>query len=378
MQELLCTFVANFNLDASIYYIMKRLCFLFWMILPLTVLAQYSVPLSEEDNGNKFLTVTIEGMPIDFTFDTGCSSLSINRTLFNEMLRRGIIRMEDVYDEGEAEIASGEYHTIRYFIIKRIQLGDYELHNIRASVGVNDQIDATPLLGQAVLERFSSYSISNNRLHFKPKPEDEQFALYKAGRLKGDTTMTAQRQIVDALKPFANRLSPRYQIIYADALCHSGEYEQSIAIYRRLQASGTYREGAYSLAERILHTQAYHAGQLYEDSLYPQCEQLVRTILEQAHNSKYTDEVTYAYTLLCYLQLQQNDYTRAEQSIQQFANYTLAPYTYNDLLTRSFPANEELAKLFYYLYQHFAYLEENEAAQRYKIMSDHLGSYKPE
>lgn len=355
-----------------------RKWYLIWLlVLPLAMWAQYSIPLSEEDNGNKYLTVSIGGLAVDFTFDTGCSSVSINRNIFHEMLRCGIIKREDVYDELEAEMANGERHVVQRFFIKRMQIGDYELHNIQASVGVDDQPDATPLFGQSVLERFSSYTISNNRLYFKPKPEDEQMALYQATRLRNDTTSASQRQIAEALKPFVNRLSPRYLVIYAEALRKTGEYKQAIAMYHRIKESGIYREDEqYSLQERLVHAEIWYAERLYNDSLYDECEQMANTVLQHAQPAKkYQEEIRYVYNLLCYLHLLQNDYARAEQSIIRYANAVLAPNTCNDLLEKTLPANEELAKLFYYLSNHFAVIEDYESAQRYKRLCDNIGGY---
>lgn len=357
---------------------MRRiLSFCFALLMFCTLRAQFSVPLTEEDNGNKYITASVNGLPVNFTFDTGCSSLSLNSTIFNELLRRGLIRSEDVYGEGEAEIAGGFSHTVRYFIVKRLQVGDCELHNIRASVGVNDRPDATPLFGQAVLERFSYYTVSNNRLSFKPKTEEEQLALYKAGRFKDDTTKTAQQMIIEALKPYADHLSPRYQLIYADALRNCEQYPQSIAVLQRLMNSETYQPGTYSLMERIVNTEAKYIEQLYEDSLYKECEQIIYTVLKQAGNDpKMAIEAEYAYTVLCFSQIQQDDYTRAAASAEKYADYILAPNTCKDLLTRPFREHKRLAQLFYYLSRHFHYAEDYEAAQRYKTMCEHVGGYK--
>ena len=219
--------------------------------LPVMAEESYSVPLTESYSGGRYIRANIDGIEVNFIFDTGCSSLFINQSVFNELLRRGIVKRKDLSKANEAELANGQSHAVRHFNIKRMQIGDCVLHDIQASVGIGDQPNATCLFGQAVLERFAYYSIAGNKIYFEPKPEAEQQALVIANQLSEDTARAQQQRIVEALQPYADWLSPRYLVIYAYALYHTDQYEQAMAIFRYLLDSGEFEDSDRQLEKAL-------------------------------------------------------------------------------------------------------------------------------
>jgi len=329
-------------------------------MLSLLVMAEYSVPMKEDYSGNKTIEAVVNGVKVNFAFDTGSSSLLLNRNIFEELLRRGQIRMEDLSAEGEAEMANGETHVVRSFIVKRLQIGECELHNIQASVGVNDQPDATPLFGQTVLERFTVYTIKDGRLFFQVKPDDEQQALRTAHRLRKDTTKAGNRRVVEALAPYVKRLSPRYLFIYADALYKTDSYEQAIRVYRQLQESESYQDTDNALMERIINAEVELAEEMYNNKSYAACEQLLKRIIEESKQPVYDYGLKYAYYSLCFVYLQQENYRQAEESVAQYADYVAGP-------------NERLAQLYQYLSRYYASIEDYDNAQKYKKLAEMAG-----
>ena len=65
-------------MEGRIYIVIVVLCSLF---VGTTWAKEYSVPLQESMSGNKHLVAYADGVKGRFTFDTGCSSLTINKTL---------------------------------------------------------------------------------------------------------------------------------------------------------------------------------------------------------------------------------------------------------------------------------------------------------
>lgn len=342
---------------------MKRLALWIWLMLPLGAMAQYHVPMTEERNGNQHITVLVNGIEADFTFDTGCSSLSVSRSLFEQLMRNGSVQIGDLSEEVEAELANGAAHVVRRFIIKELQIGNYVMHDVQAQVGLDDYQHASSLLGQTVTERFASYSIANNTLYFKPRPEKEQHAMVLALQYKNDTTTAVQQRIVDALAPFADHLSPKYLILYANALDQVKKYEQAIRIYDHLLYSGSFSDYENSLLREKIGSELSLAVRLYNDSLYEDCRRTLLRIIHQAAKEPPSEtEWDYTYQLLCYVYMQQEDYARAEQAVAQYADFLQQP-------------NEELAKLYYYLSRYFANVEDYTKAQYYQTLCNQAGGY---
>ena len=217
--------------------------FLKWVLIvlfPLSASAECEVMMQQEVGGNQHIAIEADGLPIDCTFDTGCSSLTVSKAVFDELVRRGSVSEEDLYDEGVAEMANGEKYQMRGFVIHRLKIGDCVLRDIPASIGINHHSDAPSLFGQTVLERFATYTVTGNKLIFEPRPATEQQALITAYRLQNDTTSSAREQIIEVLSPYIDRLSPRYLMLYVSALDESGRHEEAQRIYQQLVASGVY------------------------------------------------------------------------------------------------------------------------------------------
>lgn len=336
--------------------------------------AEYSVPMMEALSGAKSVYASVEGLKVLFTFDTGCSSLLLNQNIFNELVRMGAVRREDLSAESEAELANGESHLVRNFTIPRLKIGGCVLHNVRASVGVYDRPDADPLLGQAVLERFRSYTISNGRLSFDAKPEGEQQALALASSLRSDTTRNGNRQIVNALKPYKDRLSPRYLLLLAKACDYTDDFRQSIALYDVLLSSDSFIDEDHTVYDRRITAKMNLADMLYADESSVECELALFALIKEAKQEPVSHEaLRYSYSTLCYLYWKVKNYEKAEWATMQYADYLLAPNTHEWLEEHAMTPNEDLAKLLNHLSKYHSYQGHATKAERYKRMSIHAG-----
>ena len=61
-----------------------------------TKAVEHRVALKESLSGNKYMTAYVDGVKVNFTLDTGCSSLSINQLLFEELVRKGVVQWSDL------------------------------------------------------------------------------------------------------------------------------------------------------------------------------------------------------------------------------------------------------------------------------------------
>ena len=344
-----------------------------WMSLG-TIQAEYKVTLKESSSGNKHVTAFVEGVKVDFTFDTGCSSLTVNRDIFENLVKKGAVQWSDLSEVSEAELANGEMHDVRTFTIKYLKIGDYVMRNVRASLGVNDRPDADPLFGQSIFGRLESYTIRGNEWIFTPKPEDEQKALALAGQFCNDTTFAANKRMADALRPFAERLSPRHLIIYAQALEYSNLDGEAIPVYEQLLKNTAYFDEEGKIQKRLLNARLNYADQLYNKEAYAECEEALKTLMRESKKEPvYERGLEYAYSTLCYLYWQTKEYSKAEQATLNYANYLLAPHTWEWLEHHAIEPNADLARLLEHLGKWYRHNDNEEKAKKYEKLAKNAG-----
>jgi len=117
--------------------------------------------------GVYYVKVGVNGMELDFVFDTGASSILISQVEFLTLKRQG--RAQDS-DLGEVQYfldASGDTSEAVSFNIRELKLGDRILNDVDASIG--SSLSAPLLLGQSALARFGKVEIDyqNSRIVIK-------------------------------------------------------------------------------------------------------------------------------------------------------------------------------------------------------------------
>jgi len=119
-----------------------------------------SVPL--QMRGGTFLVpVTINGkIELDFTVDSGASTVVVPADVFGTLIRTGTIADADLMGKQNFTLADGSTQTQETFRIRSLKIGDRVLHDVDASVA---PIAGNLLLGQSFLRRFRSWSMDNQR-----------------------------------------------------------------------------------------------------------------------------------------------------------------------------------------------------------------------
>ena len=110
-------------------------------------------------NGVTKVDCTINGLPLNFIFDTGASDVTISQTEANFMFKNGYLSQRDIVGKERYQTADGNVSVGTVFVLNHINFGGLELTGVRASV-VGSQ-KAPLLLGQTVLKRLGKIEIDN-------------------------------------------------------------------------------------------------------------------------------------------------------------------------------------------------------------------------
>lgn len=119
-----------------------------------------------KEGGVYLVPIVVNGLNLDFVFDTGASSISISAAEATVMARQGKITDDDIVGQAQFSDANGDISVGTVIILRTVQIGDITLENVEASVV--DNIKAPLLLGQTALAKFGKVTIdyNNNTIEF--------------------------------------------------------------------------------------------------------------------------------------------------------------------------------------------------------------------
>lgn len=120
-----------------------------------------------KDGGVYLVPINVNGLDLEFIFDTGASTICISSAEALVMLRQGKITEEDVLGQSQFQDATGGISVGTIIRLRSIEIGGITLHNVEANVV--DNIQAPLLLGQTALSKFGKVTIDydNNTIEFK-------------------------------------------------------------------------------------------------------------------------------------------------------------------------------------------------------------------
>ena len=113
-----------------------------------------------KEGGVYLVPITVNGLNLDFIFDTGASSISLSSAEAMVMLRQGQITKEDIVGQQQFQDATGGVSVGTIVLLRTVQIGDITLENVEASIV--DNIQAPLLLGQTALAKFGKVTIDYN------------------------------------------------------------------------------------------------------------------------------------------------------------------------------------------------------------------------
>lgn len=119
-----------------------------------------------EESGVYFVPIEINGVKMEFVFDTGASSISISETEALFLWKQGKLSENDFIGEVQFSDANGDISDGTMVNLKSVKIGDKVVYNVKASI-VHNQI-APLLFGQSAMNRFGKITIdyNNNEITF--------------------------------------------------------------------------------------------------------------------------------------------------------------------------------------------------------------------
>ena len=149
----------------------------------LSVYGQNVIPIIKK-GGVYHIPCTINGLKMNFVFDTGASDVSISITEALFMLKNGYLKESELVGTEYYRLANGEISEGTKIILKNIEIGNQTIYNVEASIVHN--LDAPLLLGQSAIKRLGNYTFnySNNTISFGKENSDNKIDtinLFKVG-----------------------------------------------------------------------------------------------------------------------------------------------------------------------------------------------------
>ena len=113
-----------------------------------------------KEGGVYLVPITVNGLNLDFIFDTGASNISLSSAEAMVMYRQGKITQDDIVGQQQFHDATGGVSVGTIVLLRTVQIGDIILENVEASIV--DNIQAPLLLGQTALAKFGKVTIDYN------------------------------------------------------------------------------------------------------------------------------------------------------------------------------------------------------------------------
>lgn len=141
---------------------MKKILFLiFILLLPSISFAQTKI-IMKKDGGVYLVPCKVNGLDMEFIFDTGASNVSISLVEALYMIKQGKLSQGDIFGSSYAQLANGSFTENTDILLREILIGDLRLLNVKASVV--HELAAPLLLGQSAIEKLGKIQLDNNIL----------------------------------------------------------------------------------------------------------------------------------------------------------------------------------------------------------------------
>jgi aspartyl protease family protein len=115
-----------------------------------------------ERQGVYTVPVEVNGVPMEFIFDTGASDIVLSSAEAIFLYRNGKLSLDDIGGKRQYQIADGTIAEGTLINLRTVKIGNKVLENVEASVVKN--LDAPLLIGQSALNRFGRITIDYKRL----------------------------------------------------------------------------------------------------------------------------------------------------------------------------------------------------------------------
>jgi aspartyl protease family protein len=129
---------------------------------PTDTIAASNIIKMRERQGVYTVPVEVNGVPMEFIFDTGASDIVLSAAEAMFLYRNGKLSIDDIQGTRRYQIADGTIAEGTLIILRTVKIGNKVLENVEASVVKN--LEAPLLIGQSALNRFGRITIDYKRL----------------------------------------------------------------------------------------------------------------------------------------------------------------------------------------------------------------------
>ena len=113
-------------------------------------------------NGVYQIPCKVNGIPMNFIFDTGATDVTISLVEAKFLIKQGLLNKEDFKENINYSLADGSLLEGTKINLKSIEIGGIYIKNITASVIYKQ--NASLLLGQSAISKLGTYSIKESQL----------------------------------------------------------------------------------------------------------------------------------------------------------------------------------------------------------------------
>jgi predicted aspartyl protease len=117
------------------------------------------VPLLDHLGASFKVKVVIGGVVRYFTFDTGASTMLIDRTLEKQLLLDGVLNKQSYRGKSKFALANNSIVTGELAIISGIRIGDFTVNNVEIGIVENGSL----LIGLSFLKKFKSWEFDSKK-----------------------------------------------------------------------------------------------------------------------------------------------------------------------------------------------------------------------
>jgi clan AA aspartic protease (TIGR02281 family) len=139
----------------------KIILCLFILFTSNKVLSQTTINL-DKTNGVYTVPCKVNGIPMNFIFDTGASNVTISLTEATFLIKQGLLGKNDIKESVKYQIANGDINEGTNIILREIEVAGLKIKNVKAII-VREQ-NAPLLLGMSALGQLGKIEIENNKL----------------------------------------------------------------------------------------------------------------------------------------------------------------------------------------------------------------------
>lgn len=210
----------------------------------------------EKKNGVYYVPCTVNGLKLQFIFDTGAGDVSISLSEAVFMIKNGYMSENDLIGTEYYRIANGEVAEGTKIIIKELKIGDKTLYNVKASIV--HTLSAPLLLGQSAIERFGKFSVdystntlvlggtsmpsnvsSNNSQPTKTQPTTTTNSQPSTTKVKSNTSHTKKTNNSSYIK-FKTSYKNGFAILYNNDIIGYVKDNKSLIIDNNIRSNSIY------------------------------------------------------------------------------------------------------------------------------------------